>query len=168
MKDPVLGIDIGGVIMDKVNDQTDTSFFSDNYLRTTATAHVMEAIRKLAIYKFKQRIFLVSKCGVKVQEKTLNWLDYHRFYTRTGVGTNKVHFCRERADKAKICEELGITHFVDDRLEVLSYLDTVGTKYLFQANQKEVDQHKKHLPKVVRVESWLEVLEKELATVVTV
>jgi len=37
MEAEVLGVDIGGVIMDKANDSTDTSFFSENFLETTAT-----------------------------------------------------------------------------------------------------------------------------------
>ena len=31
-----LGVDIGGVIIDRANDRTDTSFFGGNYLETTA------------------------------------------------------------------------------------------------------------------------------------
>jgi len=40
--DEVLGVDIGGVIIDRINDGTDTSFFGDNYLRTTAYSSTPE------------------------------------------------------------------------------------------------------------------------------
>ena len=33
MQKEVLGVDIGGVIIDRINDWTDTSFFGENYLR---------------------------------------------------------------------------------------------------------------------------------------
>jgi hypothetical protein len=38
---------------------------------------------------------------------------------------------REREEKADICERVGITHFVDDQLEVLVHLTSVPYRYLF-------------------------------------
>ena len=36
-----------------------------------------------------------------------------------------------RGDKAPLCAELGVTHFVDDRLDVLATLTTVEYRFLF-------------------------------------
>jgi hypothetical protein len=154
-----LGVDIGGVIIDRVNDAADTSFFGDNYLLTTAVPGVFEAIMTLGERRFPTGVYLVSKCGRKIEEKTLRWLDHRRFYQRTGVAPANVRFCRERHEKAGICEELGITHFVDDRLEVLSYLTSVGKRYLFQPSEQEVQRFAQHLPSVMRVGSWKEIVE---------
>ncbi len=42
--------------------------------------------------------------------------------------------CRERPEKAAVCARLGITHFVDDRLDVLTPMrGTVPHLYLFGA-----------------------------------
>lgn len=38
---------------------------------------------------------------------------------------------RERAEKAGICRELGVTHFVDDTESVLNQLPDVKGRYLF-------------------------------------
>jgi len=157
-----IGVDIGGVIIDRVNDGTDTSFFSDNYLQTTAVPGVFDALRQLVENRFGDRVHLVSKCGQNVQDKTLHWLDYHRFYDLTGIGRERVHFCRERHEKAGICEKLGITHFVDDRLEVLGNLTTVGTLYLFQPRPDEVQRFVRFLNRVKEVNSWQEILTAEL------
>ena len=159
----MLGVDIGGVIIDRVNDGTDTSFFSDNYLRTGAVPGVFDALRELVEKRFGERVFLVSKCGRKMQEKTLRWLDHNRFYDLTGIGLDRVHFCRERYQKAGICEKLGITHFVDDRLEILGSLATVETRYLFQPRPDEVRQFRHFLYRVKRVNSWQEILKRELS-----
>jgi hypothetical protein len=44
----------------------------------------------------------------------------------------RVRFCRERPDKAVIAAELGLTHFVDDRVDVLEHMVGVVThRYLF-------------------------------------
>ena len=152
-----LGVDIGGVIMDRANDETDTSFFTDNYLRTTATPGALEALATL-VTRFEGRVHLVSKCGKKVQDKTLHWLAHHRFYERTGIRPDHVRFCKERHQKAGICEELSITHFIDDKLEVLGYLASVSHLYLFQPNPNEVRRYAHLLPRVMRVESWDQVL----------
>ena len=162
MNAETLGVDIGGVIIDRVNDGTDTSFFTDNYLRTTAVPGVLDALRELVEKRFGDKVFLVSKCGQRVQDKTLQWLDHHRFYDLTGIGRERVHFCRERHEKAGICEKLGITHFVDDRLEVLGNLTTVGTLYLFHPQPDEVRRFARFLNRVKQVDSWQEILKGEL------
>jgi len=164
-KSGIFGVDIGGVIIDKANDRTDTSFFGKNYLDTTATIGVFGALRRLKTECFKD-VFLVSKCGPNVAEKTQNWFVYHDFYRLTGRRPDQVRFCRQRDEKAPICAELGITHFVDDRLEVLSYLGAaVATRYLFQSDPKEVKRFETHLGSVVRVESWDEIVQRELSLV---
>lgn len=156
MRDEVLGVDIGGVIIDRVNDESDTSFFSDNYLLSTEVQDVFETLADLR-KRFKERIHLVSKCGKRTQEKTLNWLNHKHFYDITGIATEKVWFCRERKGKAPICERLGVTHFVDDRLEILGSLNTVDSRYLFRPNEEEVLKFAHHLPLVKRVNEWREI-----------
>lgn len=162
LKIEILGVDIGGVIIDRVNDGTDTSFFTDNYLQTTAVPGVFDALRQLVEKRFGDKVFLVSKCGQRVQNKTLHWLDHHFFYDITGIGRNHVQFCRERHEKAGICEKLGITHFIDDRLEVLGSLTTVSTLYLFQSRSDEVRRFARFLKYVRQVDSWQEILKSEV------
>ncbi len=153
-----IGIDVGGVIMDRANDDTDTSFFSDNFLNTTATPETFETIKRLVDERFGERAHIVSKCGKNVQEKTLRWLEHHRFYERTGLKPSHVHFCRQRHEKAGICRKLGITHFIDDRLEVLSHLvPNVSNLFLFRPQDEEVNRYSDFLVRVQRVESWAEV-----------
>lgn len=161
MQTEVLGVDIGGVIIDRINDRTDTSFFSENYLQTTAVPGVVESLRQLVEKRFGEHVYLVSKCGSKVEAKSLRWLDHHRFHQMSGVPSGNIRFCRERHEKAGICRELGITHFVDDRLEVLSYLETVGKLFLFRPEPSEVRRFAQHLDRVQQVNSWEEI-EKEL------
>lgn len=162
----VLGVDIGGVITDRVNDGTDTSFLSDNYLKTTAVPGTFEALRRLVDERFgADRIYLVSKCGKRVQEKSLHWLAHHRFYEQTGILPKHVFFCRERHEKAGICRQLGITHFVDDRLEVLGYLADVGVEhlFLFKPSQNEMERYVRYSNRVRRVNGWEDVLHQLLS-----
>lgn len=160
MKKHVLGIDIGGVIIDRINDNTDTSFFGDNYLNTTAVPNAFTVINELE-KRYNNNIVIVSKCGRRTEEKTRAWLDHHQFFEKTGVRNDALYFCRERHHKHGICKELGVTGFVDDRLEVLGYLQTVTTKYLFQPSEREIARFNHLITQVTRVESWQAILDHE-------
>jgi hypothetical protein len=163
VKTSALGVDIGGVVIDRVNDGTDTSFFGDNHLATTAVPGAFEALTRLVAEKFGDRVHLVSKCGRSVQAKSLEWLAHHDFYARAGVDPGHVRFCRRRPGKAAIAAELGLTHFIDDRLEVLGYLETVDHLYLFRPQAEEVRRNRRHLHRVRVVHAWDEVVQAILS-----
>ena len=150
----VLGVDIGGVIIGTVNYQTDTSFRSINYLETAATPQVFESLYLLNQHKFGDNMFVVSYSGQATQDKSLAWLAHHRFYERTGIALERVRFCRKRSDKAIIAREVGITHFIDDKLEVLSYLSAVPHRYLYRPIPREIRRYEQHLPAVRMFNDW--------------
>ena len=156
---PALGVDIGGVIIDRVNDRTDTSFFGDDFLRTTAVPGAFTALATLVGQLSGDEVFVVSKCGPRVQEKSLAWLDRHRFYERTGVLRDHVRFCRRRCDKASIAADLGLTHFVDDRLDVLEpMVGRVGHLYLFAPGEADRRRRELHRPEILVVDGWTAVV----------
>jgi hypothetical protein len=132
----ILGIDVGRVIIGPVDDggRADTSFLSGTPERAMATPPApgaFAAIARLA-EAFRGAVWLVSKCGPRVQAKTRSWLHHWQFWTATGVASDHLRFCLERRDKALHCHELGVTHFIDDRLEVLEHLrGFVPQLYLF-------------------------------------
>lgn len=154
----VLGIDIGGVIIGGANGNSDTSFFGDNFLSTPEVTGAIAAISGLVTLRFGTRVCLISKCGPRTANKTLEWFKYHDFYDRTGISPDRVHFCRKRAGKRAIAAELGVTHYIDNRLEVLGLLSPVVPKLLlFQPDQNEVSEFAQFLPKVVIAHSWADV-----------
>lgn len=131
---PRLGVDIGRVIISGGSPGGgDTQFFSGDAARMLATPPVAGAFETLArlVPRFEQ-MWLVSKCGERVQRDTRQWLDHHRFFARTGIPADHVRFCLKRPEKAIHCAELGITHFIDDKLEVHEALrGVVPNRYLF-------------------------------------
>ena len=74
------------------------------------------------VFALGGRVWLVSKCGPRVEEKTRRWLEHHRFFELTGVAEDHLRFCRERPQKREHALDLGLTHFVDDRRDVLHHL----------------------------------------------
>ena len=131
-----LGIDIGRVIINGSKGSGDTSFFSGDtaaMLRTPAVPGAFDAIARL-VPLFGGRAWLVSKCGPRVQQRSLEWLRHHRFFDRTGIAEGNVRFCLRRPDKAIICADLAITHFVDDKPDVIAAIEpVVPHRYLFKS-----------------------------------
>ncbi len=150
----VLGIDIGKVLM---GDTDGKVLSSTNYLDVPEIPGAIRAVKELYV-GFEGQVCLVSKCGGVTQVKTRHWFAHREFFQTTGVDPNHIFFCEERVGKAPICKQLGVTHFIDDRLEVLGYLHTVRYRYLFRPNEKEVLRNIQHRNSVRKVESWQELL----------
>ena len=141
--DPRIGIDIGRVIMAPVKGgKADTSFLSgtlERALKTPPSPGAFDGVRSL-VKAFAGRAWLVSKAGPKVQRKTKLWLRHWDFYAETGLPPEHVRFCLQRSQKAGHCRQLKITHFIDDRLDVLEHLrGAVAELYLF-GEQPSLDE----------------------------
>lgn len=153
-----IGIDIGRVIIGGDTDQTARIFFTDHFLEAKSVENAFQYVH-LIVEKFgKQNTFLVSKCGVRTEERTLAWLSHHHFFEKTGVVPDKVHFCRERKDKRKLCQRFGIDIFIDDRYSVLRHLTNLQQLFLFNPLNEELLSFQKDKPAHCHlVYSWQEV-----------
>jgi len=145
-RQPRLGIDIGRVIIDGSAHPAggDTTFFTGDDAALLATPEVAGAVASIArlVGLFDGQVWLVSKCGPRVEKRTLRWLDGHRFHERTGVARDHLRFCRARAEKRYHCEELDLTHFIDDRPEVHSAIQgVVDHQYLFGPQSRVVPDY---------------------------
>ncbi len=159
-----LGIDIGRVIIDGSSHPHggDTAFFSGDEATMLATPEMPGAVQTIArlVDLFGGQVWLVSKCGTRVQERTERWLRAHHFFSRTGMRAENVRFCRQRADKREHCLELGLTHFVDDHPEVHEAIHgAVAHQYYFGPQTRPVPPHGHH------TRTWSEVEEQILATI---
>jgi hypothetical protein len=155
-----IGIDIGGVIIDRArNDNTDTSLFGPNYLNALAVPNALKAIAEINEYLFPNETYIISKCGANIERKSREWLKAQGFYGTTGMSEDKVYFCRARADKTPIAQKLGLTHFIDDRLEVLGYMkNVVPNRILFNPSLSEMEAAGPRAGAVMPVFSWADVL----------
>lgn len=148
---PKLGIDIGRVIIDGSShpEGGDTAFFQGDratMLRTPAMDGAFKAIAKLTVL-FEGRVWLVSKCGPRVQRRSQDWLQQRGFFDRTGVDAQDIRFCITREGKAPIAQELGLTHFIDDRVDVLTHLEgIVPNRYLFGPQRASIPGGLVHVP----------------------
>jgi hypothetical protein len=154
--EPRLGIDIGRVIIDGAGAVGgDTAFFNGTETVMLATPEMADAVATIArlVDRFDGRVWLVSKCGPRVQDRTLRWLDGHDFYRRTGLARDHVRFCRRRADKRAHCAQLALTHFVDDHPEVHAAIrGSVTHQYFFGPQRRPVPGYGRHTPTWADVE----------------
>lgn len=157
-RQPRLGVDFGRVIHGAAaaDGSQDTVFLGgslEEALASPATDGAFDVLPRL-VDAFDGRVWVISKCGPRIQERTLAWLDHHDFYDRTGVPRGNVRFCRKRADKAGHCTRLGITHMIDDRLDVhRALVDSVPCRYLFGVREDPAPAWVRHTP------TWADVAE---------
>ena len=157
MDKPILGVDVGGVILDFVPYMnTDRSFDGDNYLNTPEVPGAVETLAALNKGKFAGRIFLVSR--FKYDDRRIKeWLAHIDFYSRTSILEDHLYPCKERHEKEEIVRRLGVTHFVDDRAEVLSHMiGTVPHLYLFQGLDEDRAAFAHMQGKMAFVQNWEE------------
>lgn len=124
-----LGIDCGGVILKhnstnarEVQEWEGTIFSDNNYLKSPEVFAAVESIAAIIELVGEDNVFIISKCGSKVEMKTMQWLEYHNLFQRTGFKREHVFFCRNREHKAEFCTDLELTHYVDDHVMILQTL----------------------------------------------
>ncbi|MEJ0022884.1 MAG: hypothetical protein WDN76_05170 [Alphaproteobacteria bacterium] len=158
MTTELLGVDVGGVLIDRIRaDGSDTSFLSERFLETPAVEDAFDTLVRLGRERFGQGICIVSKCGPRTEDKTRLWLAQHRLLDMLDLDEQALHFCRKRPDKAPICKRLGVTHFIDDRMDVLVHLTSVRYKILF--GPQDIGVNAKG---AVRARTWEEVADRLL------
>ena len=157
-----LGVDFGYVLIDMWSKENQDIWHSSDYLHAAPVLHAVPSLRKLSQSRFGQRIYIVSKATPEAEPKTLAWLEYHRVFELLGIHRDHLYFCRERHEKAPICKHLGLTHFIDDRIEGLSHMDSVANRYLFRGRAEELSAFSDHVEKVTIVQSWPELTDKLL------
>lgn len=152
-----LGVDFGRVIQGAAltPGAADTVFLSggiDEAMSTPPSPGAFDVLSRL-VDRVDGNAWVISKCGPRVEQRTRQWLDHHDFAARTGIPREHLRFCRTRAGKAPHCAELGVTHMIDDRLEVHAVLrDLVPRLYLFGAQTARVPDWVTHTPDWAAVE----------------
>ncbi|MGE0653978.1 MAG: hypothetical protein AB7P12_19855 [Alphaproteobacteria bacterium] len=154
-----LGIDIGGVIVVRVNDGSELSFFGDRYLENPPISGAFEGIRELGQERFGENVHLVSRCREETRRRTLAWFDHHGFWEATGLTRDRVHFCDERREKELVCARVGIDHFIDDHMDVLRQLPSVPNRFLFRPEQQDLVEFASLLDTVTIAQDWPSLVE---------
>ena len=153
-----LGVDIGRVLTPEVTDDTyyPSLFNADDYLQTPTNMGAIETLREAREARFGEEIYLVSKCGPEMQTRTSKWLTHVDFFERTGIPSANLYFCLTRSEKGIIAARLALTHFIDDRQDVLQAMPpTVQQRILYAPDgAPRSDKPNRELAKFTIVNNW--------------
>ena len=155
----VLGVDINGPIVERLEPFNLFNLPGDRHYPTRLVDGAVDALQTLR--QAFDTIYVISVCRPRQIKHSRAFLEKHDFYQRSGIRFEDVHYCFGKGSKAPVCAQLGVTHFVDDRLEVLSSLESVPHKFLFDGRKREIERMPRsaeHLSKVQSVETWAQLL----------
>jgi len=125
------GTDFGGVIVRNGGQTEEDTVLNRRNGEEILLPGVLDALRRITEW-CDGRVWIVSKARPRTQALTLAWMQSVDFHKRTGVPADHVLFCLKREEKAGLCRQHAITHFVDDRAHVMEILrDTVPRLYHF-------------------------------------
>ncbi len=117
-----IGLDYHGVIIESSRHEADEDRSLEALIaRKREHAGMFAGVTQL-IEVSCGNVWIVSKAGVHMEKAISGWLEKERFFARTGMAADHLRFCRERGDKAPICRDLRLTHFVDDRIHLMQIL----------------------------------------------
>lgn len=149
----VLGFDFCGV----TNIGSDY-FYQNDPRDVPPMAGAFRVLPGLSRKRFGENIWVISAAGPCKQEKTRDWFECHDAYARMLIPPEHVLFSPDRAGKAEVCRKIRVTHFIDDRLEVLLNLDQQVIKYLFRPSDQDRERQRQQFADSIHVvESWQEV-----------
>jgi hypothetical protein len=152
-----LGVDIGGVIIDRVREERGAG--PEGFASALPVAGAFAAVGRLIAERFRERVWLVSRCDAEDETPIRRWLEQRGFFPATGLTPDRVRFCRERDEKTPICRQLGVTHFVDDRLEVLGHMvGVVPNLYHLRSRAADHERFPQFLRHVRSVAGWDEIV----------
>lgn len=153
---PTIGLDVGGVLLDRSIGADEASFFGNRPMDTPVMPGALEAVRALALL-FEGRIVILSRAGPRTKALSRSWLGMHGFLGEDSVPPSNVYFVDRRSEKAPLCRALGVTHFIDDHLDVLSGMQ-VPFRILFGGSAVPAESGDILPPRVVSCNDWPEVL----------
>ena len=144
-----IGIDLGGTIFSKTNEDTKEQ---EIYIFPNSFKILSKIVEKF------DNVYIISRVNSQQRERSLAWLNSSEFFKKTGISPNNLFYCFDRRDKAIFGKALELTHFIDDRPEVLIHLNENIFKILFAPKLKNFDDSNLfNLTNYKVVNSWMEI-----------
>lgn len=154
-----IGIDINGVLMPYTKCEDVAA--NGGVIATKPFPGAFNVVKRLVKKFGKKNVFLLSRAPREARkESDERWLRKHRFCEQTGVPeSNVVMYIGKQEEKAAKARELGITHMIDDRLDVLDAFDNSVVCIAFAAEDFSLPFHIEvnGRPLVIFLPDWQEI-----------
>ena len=162
----VVGVDIGGVIIEHVetSDVPMALLSASRYLEAAEVSNAMEGLACLVRRFQPANVWIVSKAGPEIQQRSLHWFEHHDVYDRTGLLRQNVVFVRKKRDKAAVINAKHITLMIDDSISVLRPILCETPAHVIWFGKRCCDRkHRKVLPKedrqrVTSISRWTDII----------
>lgn len=115
-----IGIDLGNVIIGGGGE--DTSFFSENFMKTPEVPGAADALFELR--EQGHELHVISKCGQVTELRSVVWLSNKRFVPWVFL-ERRLNFVRKRHLKAPMAQALEIDIFIDDRQDIIDSMEGI-------------------------------------------
>lgn len=160
------GIDLGNVIIDHAGFGTTSQYvqFGD-YAKIPPVKDSLESLKQLLRQDHIEMLAIIYNATEVADQKILDW--FACWLPQEVSLSPKFTFFRSSAGRYKLldCRRFGITHFVDDRVEVLNGLKgEVAHLFLLNANPEEKKQHTDRGDFFREVSGWAELTTLLLTT----
>ncbi len=151
-----LGLDFGGTIATE-----GLQWNGNNYKKVPPIKDSFHHIENLISKKFgAEGTYIISKVTKAASiPRIWDWFIANEFFEKTGLNPYNVRFCGSRMDKFFICQELGITHLIDNRCEVFSLLSEYSSGFecgiILDPDPEEFIRYQSKLgPEIHTLENW--------------
>lgn len=136
----ILAINVNTLIDRKDNLPIPEMFRRHDYLKISETKDSFKVLRELSEKRFGEaRVFLVFECERDICGKILKWLSTRNIHSRAKIKRGRIRRCQNVSRLAKTCMNLGVTHLIDDNLELFTRLQ-LERGYLLMPGHKRKEK----------------------------
>lgn len=149
-----IGIDIVGVLAD------DKKPFirAGEYVIFSLMKDAIEVVGRIVNKFGAENVFIVSRVtSHQTALATGIWMETHQFLQKTKLPLENVHLCTRHGEKTEVAKKLGITHFIDNKLNVLDYFDDNVELLAFRVEKSEAEEYPGLLQRIIFIDSWQEI-----------
>ncbi|MBB4320476.1 hypothetical protein GGE43_004071 [Agrobacterium tumefaciens] len=114
-----IGIDVGGVLLQT---QAMKSWGNSSVGFLVAYEGALNALQTLIIPQFEENWFVISKAEHEHRNQIKESLEHHGFLDSVGGELGNLIFTDTNAEKAEIARDLRLSHFIDDKWDVLRHM----------------------------------------------
>lgn len=149
-----IGIDINGVLANNKRAHIKTH----DYSVFSVMEDAIDIVREIVNLHGAENVYIISRVkSHQLSFITGIWMETHNFLRETNVLLDNVYICSLLRDKAKIAKKLRLTHFIDNRPEVLNHFPKNIVIIAFQPEDKEMKKYPNVLSRAKVANSWKEV-----------
>lgn len=112
-------------------------------------------VAKRIVTELDPNAVIISRVNEKQKQRALEWFKKENVLEQLGIKPENVYWCEQRCEKAPIVDKLGLTHFIDDRPEVMNYLSNEVVKIFINPDPSDLYDYRDDIQNFTVCSDWL-------------